>query len=120
MKPTIHGTHFGTIAIEGETYPHDVVIRLDGRIEKRKKKLSKRVYGTSHLVSLDEARHMWDEGATLLVVGSGQYGALGLSPEASTFFEQSACQVEVAHTSDAIEVFNAAPEGVIGLFHVTC
>jgi hypothetical protein len=120
MKPTIQGTHFGTIAIGGETYPHDIIIRLDGRVEKRKKKLSKRVYGTSHLVSLDEARHVWEEGAILLVVGSGQYGALGLSPEASAFLERGACQVEVAPTPDAIEVFNDAPEGTIGLFHVTC
>lgn len=33
-----------------------MLIRLDGKVKKRKKKLSKAVYGTSHLVSLEEAK----------------------------------------------------------------
>ena len=49
---TIDRTSFGDITIDGQTYDHDVLIRLDGSIEKRKKKLSKKQYGTSHVVSL--------------------------------------------------------------------
>lgn len=52
----IEGTSFGNITIDGKTYDHDVVIRLDGNIVKRKKKLSKKLYGTSHMVSKDEAK----------------------------------------------------------------
>ena len=48
MKPTIDGTEFGSITISGELYEHDVLIRLSGKVKKRKKKLSKAVYGTSH------------------------------------------------------------------------
>jgi hypothetical protein len=36
-----------------ETYEHDVVIRLSDKVIKRKKELSKRLYGTSHTVSKD-------------------------------------------------------------------
>ena len=50
----IEGTTFGTITIDGKTYEHDVVIRLSGEIVKRKKKLSKKYYGTSHVLSKDE------------------------------------------------------------------
>jgi hypothetical protein len=46
---TIDSTTFGTITIDGKTYEHDVVVRLSGEIVKRKKKLSKRLYGTSHV-----------------------------------------------------------------------
>ena len=42
----IERTAFGTITIDGKTYDHDVVIRLSGEIVKRKKKLSKKYYGT--------------------------------------------------------------------------
>jgi hypothetical protein len=42
----IEGTTFGTITIAGKTYDHDVVIRLSGEVMKRKKKLSKKYYGT--------------------------------------------------------------------------
>lgn len=49
----MEGTQFGSITIDGTTYNHDVVIRLSGEVGKRKKKLSKREYGTSHY-SLEE------------------------------------------------------------------
>ena len=33
--------------MDGKTYEHDVVVRLTGEVVKRKKKLSKKYYGTS-------------------------------------------------------------------------
>ena len=52
MKPHINDTSFGSITIAHEEHEHDVIIRLNGEVEKRKKKLSKALYGTSHIVSL--------------------------------------------------------------------
>ena len=49
----IDNTVFGSITIDGQTYSHDVIIRLSGKVEKRKKKLSKKIFGTSHTISLD-------------------------------------------------------------------
>src|SRR5208337_721677 len=40
-------TEFGSITIEGKTYDHDVIVRLSGKVEKRRKRLSKAQYGTS-------------------------------------------------------------------------
>lgn len=73
MKPVIDYTEFGCISIDGQRYEHDVVIRLDGSVEKRKKNLSKEKYGTSHRVSLDEAHHLYEAGAERMIVGAGQY-----------------------------------------------
>jgi excisionase family DNA binding protein len=39
MRPSIEGTEFGSITISGERYEHDVVIRLSGKVKKRKKKI---------------------------------------------------------------------------------
>jgi hypothetical protein len=58
----IESTTFGTITIDGKTYEHDVVIRLSGEVMKRKKKLSKKYYGTSHVLSKDEAKFVFERG----------------------------------------------------------
>lgn len=57
------------------------------KVKKRKKKLSKEQYGTSHTVSLAEAEHIFDESAERLIIGSGQYGNVKLSDEAERYFK---------------------------------
>ncbi len=116
----IDGTEFGSITIDGETYPHDVLIRLSGKIRRRKKKLSKKHYGTSHILSLEEAEFVFENGCRLLVVGTGQNGTLHLSPEAEEFFAGRGCEVLAEPTPRAIALFNKTRGGKIGLFHVTC
>src|SRR5215471_3109182 len=69
----IDSTQFGSITIDGETYRHDVVVRLSGKVEKRKKKLSKKIFGTSHVMSRPEAEFVYEKGSDLLVLGTGQY-----------------------------------------------
>ena len=74
MKPEITRTGFGYIEIDRSKINHDIFIRLSGEIKKRKKKLSKAVYGTSHKISLEEAKHIFQDGAERLIIGSGQFG----------------------------------------------
>jgi hypothetical protein len=116
----IQGTEFGSITVGGKTYDHDIVVRLCGDVVKRKKKLSKRVYGTSHTVSRDEARFVYEPGCKELIFGTGQYGNAALSPEAAAYFEKHGCRVVARPTPRAIETFNACRKRKIGLFHVTC
>jgi hypothetical protein len=78
----IENTAFGTITMEGKTDERDVVVRLSGEVVKRKKKLSKKYYGTSHILSKDEAKFVFEKGCEQLIVGSGQIGNVRLSPEA--------------------------------------
>jgi hypothetical protein len=119
MKPRIDDTKFGWIIIEGTVCEHDVIIRLNGQVEKRKKKLSKAVYGTSHIISLDEAEYIYEEGAGRLVIGTGQQGMVKLSNEAAEYLRKK-CQVELLPTPKAIRVWNEAEGTVIGMFHITC
>lgn len=121
MKPEINKTKFGSITIAGEKYQHDVLIRLNGKVEKRKKKLSKEVFGTSHTISLAEAEHVYENGARWLLIGSGQTGLVELSPEAAAFFQGKGCRIELLPTPDALKRWNETKEEAgIGLFHVTC
>ena len=116
----IDSTTFGTITIDGKTYDHDVVVRLSGEVVKRKKKLSKKLYGTSHVLSKDEAKFLFEKGCNQVVVGSGQYGNVHLSPEAEAYFERKGCAVLLKPTPEAIRMFNRSRARRIGLFHVTC
>ena len=116
----IEGTTFGTITIDGKTYEHDVIIRLSGEVVKRKKKLSKKFYGTSHVLSKEEAKFVFERGCDELIVGSGQMGNVRLSPEAEAYFKKKDCKVLLQPTPDAIQVFNETHAKKIGLFHVTC
>jgi hypothetical protein len=116
----IDDTTFGTITIDGKTYDHDVIIRLSGEIVKRKKKLSKKHYGTSHVLSKDEAKFVFETGCEQLILGSGQLGNVRLSPEAATYFAKKGCKVLLQPTPQAIRVFNRSHANKIGLFHVTC
>ena len=120
MKPKIDETSFGSITIEGKAFEYDVLIRLNGEIEKRKKKLSKALYGTSHILSLNEAKFVYEKGTERLIIGSGQDDNVKLSNEAADYFERKHCQVDLSPTPGAIEIWNKAEGDVIGLFHVTC
>jgi hypothetical protein len=118
----IDSTDFGSITIDGITYAHDILIHMSGEVVKRKKKLSKKYYGTSHTISLEEAEFIYEKGCDTLVLGAGQYGNVRVSPEAAEFFEHHGCRVILEPTPDAIETYNKTrgKAKAIGLFHVTC
>lgn len=120
MKPTINKTKFGSITIEGKKYKHDIYISLDGTISKRKKKLSKNIYGTSHTISLDEIQYFFEDKAESIVIGTGQYGVAKLSFEANEFLKSKNCRPRLHPTPDAMDTWNKGEGRWIGLFHVTC
>src|SRR6202011_2770224 len=104
----IESTTFGAITIDGTTYQHDVVVRLSGEVVKRKKRLSKKLYGTSHVLSKDEAKFLFEKGCDRVVIGSGQMGNVHLSPEAEAYFERKGCEVLLKSTPRGIRMFNRA------------
>jgi hypothetical protein len=120
MRPRIDRTQFGSVTIDGKVFDHDVLIRLGGQVEKRKKKLSKAVYGTSHTISLAEARHVYQPGAARLLISAGQDGTVALSQEAAAYFARHRYQVKLLPTPKVIPVWNQAQGAVIGLLHMTC
>lgn len=120
MKRKTEATSFGSITIDGQKFDHDVLIRLNGRIQKRKKKLSKMLYGTSHKISLAEAEFIYEDGAQTLLIGTGQFDQVRLSDEAREYFEGRGLAVVASATPEAIGQWNEIQGDTIGLFHVTC
>lgn len=120
MKPKINSTSFGSITVKGKTFEYDVLIRLGGQIEKRRKKLSKKVYGTSHKISLAEAKYIYEKGAEKIVIGTGQTGYVELSKKARNFFGEKDLKAKLLRTPKAIKLWNKSKGKTIAMFHVTC
>ena len=120
MRPTIDRTELGSITIEGVVFEHDVVLSPRGKIKKRKKRLLRAIHGTSHVISLDEAKHVYSEGAERLIIGSGQYGMVSLSDEAVDYLWWKNRPIDLVPTDQAIRLWNQTRGETIGLFHVTC
>jgi hypothetical protein len=83
----IQGTQFGPITIGGKPFD-DVLILPGGEVGKRKEKLSKAVYGSSHTISLAEAEYVYEQCGQpeTLIVGAGHNGMVHLSSDAERFF----------------------------------
>jgi hypothetical protein len=120
MKPKINSTSFGSITVKGKSFEYDILIRLDGQVEKRKKKLSKKLYGTSHKISLAEAKYIYENGAEKLIMGTGQTGYVELSKKAKKFFEEKDIKTKLLPTPEAIKLWNKSKGKNIAMFHVTC
>ena len=120
MGPKIEVATFGRITVNGESFDHDIVIGLSGEITKRKKKLSKQVFGTSHIISCEEVEQIFEEGCKTLIIGAGLYGQVKLSEDAQKFLNERGVECILQPTVDAMKKFNLIEGAKIGLFHVTC
>ena len=89
-------------------------------VEKRNKKLSKKIFGNSHTFSKAEAEQAYEEGAATIVIGSGHFGELRLSDEARIYFREKKIEVLLMNTKKAVVKYNQSEGKVIGLFHTTC
>lgn len=120
MKTKINSTSFGSVTVKKKLFNHDIIIRLDGQVEKRRKKLSKEVYGTSHKISLAEAKYIYEKEVENLIIGTGQTGYVELSKKAEKYFRKKDCKVKLLPTPKAIQIWNKSKGKTIAMFHVTC
>ena len=120
MEPHITCVRFGTITVAGQPIKHDIVITHDGRIKRREKDLSKRQYGTSHILSLAEIKATLDDGVDTLIVGTGLFGRVRLASDARAYLEQRGCNVKLRPIGRAVRLWNGSQGKITGLFHITC
>lgn len=111
---------FGRIVIDGKAYDHDVVVYPSGRVEKRKKWISKGKHGTSHKLDPEELREYLKEDFDVLLVGTGMYGMLSLLPESRELVRGK--EIIEKPTPEALEYFEEfrGRKRVLAIFHVTC
>jgi len=118
--PVIQSIEFGRITIDGETYTRDLYIHADGTIKKRKKKLARELYGTSHSVGPEELKKFRKRNPEILIIGSGHQGALELTKEGRKFLENARIDFEILPSSKAVRFYNASGKRKSLLIHLTC
>jgi hypothetical protein len=109
---------FGSVRIDGEMYPHDVVVDR-GRARKRKKRLSKpyrSVFGHTPL-SVDEDIP-WN--CRRLVVGTGANGALPVMDQVKKEAARRGVELITLPTPEAIRELNTESTETNAILHVTC
>ncbi|MCY1291659.1 hypothetical protein D9M68_559020 [compost metagenome] len=108
---------FGSISIDGVTYPHDVVI-AHGEVRKRRKKPSKKFRDAfGHTPLSIEEEIPWD--CRRLVIGTGT-GALPVMPEVRREAERRGIELIVMPTADAIEKLQEEQKHTNAILHLTC
>lgn len=111
---------FGRISVNEKEYSHDIVIYPSGKVERRKKWISKEKYGTSHKLDPEELKEYLKEDFEVLVVGTGIYGMLSLLPESKKLIEGK--EIIERPTPEAAQLFNELREKkkTLAIFHITC
>lgn len=108
---------FGSIRIDGVTYPHDVLIDR-GQVRKRKKKASKKfreAFGHTPLSIEEEIP--WK--CRTLVIGTGT-GALPIMEEVRAEARRRKVKLLVLETAQAIRTLEQTAEETNAILHVTC
>jgi hypothetical protein len=118
--PTITGTQFGAITLGKETYDKDIYIRADGTVQKRKKKLAKQAYGTSHKIGPDELKKLCKGGPEIVFIGTGQQGLAELTEEGRRYLEKHGIDYAAMPTPDVIASYNKCRQPKAALIHITC
>jgi hypothetical protein len=116
----IVGTSFGEITIGKTTYETDVYILTHGEVKRRKQKIAKEIYGTSHKIGPAELKQICKGSPKKVFIGTGQSGTVELTPEGREFLEEHGVEFFAAPTPDVIGAYNKFTKSKAALIHVTC
>lgn len=108
---------FGMVKYDEKEYNHDIIVHVDGSVTARKKEISRRKYGTSHILAEEEIEPLLHERPDVIIVGSGVHGALRLGEISIE------TNIIVLPTCKAAREYNRLKEGgkkVVAIVHVTC
>ena len=110
---------FGEIEIEGRRYTLDIVIEA-GRVEKRRKKPSKRYRSEfGHTPLSIKERIPW--GGSRLIVGTGESGSLPIMPAVWAEAERRGIEIVAAPTDEALRLLcDVDAKDAYAIVHVTC
>ena len=108
---------FGMVKYDEKEYNHDIIVHVDGSVTARKKEISRRKYGTSHIMAEEEIKPLLHEEPDVIIVGSGVHGALRLGEISMK------ADIIVSPTCKAVREYNQLKEEgkrVAAIVHVTC
>ncbi|MGI5819946.1 MAG: ROK family protein [Armatimonadota bacterium] len=118
--PRIDSVAFGSVTVDGDRLDHDIHIRADGTLKRRKKKWARTDWGTSHIIGPRELKKALKKGPESLIIGEGFDGMVRLADEGREMLEQRGVRWRILPTPDAVEAWNDAEGRRALILHVTC
>ncbi len=109
---------FGVMVINGKRYASDVIVFPEKIIDGWWRREGHKVY-TEDLKEILEHKPKLE----VLVVGTGYYGLVKISPEASEALKSHGIELVAQPTGEAYQTFNKllkSNKRVAGAFHLTC
>jgi len=111
----IEAYSFGRMVIEGKEYTSDLIVypdRVDAGWWREE----------GHLLKPVDLKEVLTVSPRVLVVGTGCYGVMKISPELPRYLEERGIELIARPTSEAVLLFNQLSEKkqVVGAFHLTC
>lgn len=119
--PHIDSTNFGSVTVDGKKY-HQVLIVGDDIFERDYERLKKE-FDTSHVIPDWEVEKLLENQPEVIVVATGQDGALKVSDETRKKLAANGARVVSEATPKAVEVYNRYTKenkSVNALIHTTC
>jgi hypothetical protein len=112
----INSTEFGSIIIDGKTYPNDVIVTWDGEIKEI-------ITAERHLFGMKEFDEIVKKIPELIIIGTGDSKLMKVSDEVKATCLQKRIELIEIISKDAIIKFNeniSNGKKVVAFIHVTC
>jgi hypothetical protein len=112
----INSTEFGSIVIDGKTYPNDVIVAWDGEIKEI-------ITSERHLLGMKEFDEMVKKIPEMIIIGTGDSRLMKVSDEFKSTCLQKRIELIEIISKDAIVKFNENINNgkkVVAFIHVTC
>ena len=114
----IESYKFGVIVINGKKYTSDIIVFPEHVIDGWWRKEGHRL----HVEDIEEIlKH--EPKPKVLIVGTGYYGLVKISPEVENTLESHGIKLVAQPTREACQTFNKnlkSGKRVVGAFHLTC
>ncbi len=111
---------FGFVKVFGHKFEHDIIVHVDGRVTKRKKKKSKPLkplYGHTPL-SENELDFLKEEKPQVVYVGTGYEAALPITDAAKKILRKY--ETVIRPTPEIIDRMELEKRAMAAIIHVTC
>jgi glucokinase len=116
--PQIDWIGEGEVQVNGKRYVQDIIVRADGSVKKRGKKISVKAHGSGHLVGVEEVKSVCRGEPRKLIVGNGSEELLEVGPDAVKWLKKQGIVLIYKSSPQAIEDYRLSRGPRALLLHV--
>jgi glucokinase len=106
--PIIEWLGESEVSVNGKRYTNDFIVRTDGSVHGRRKRLSRHEIGTHHGLGISEIKNVCKGRPHLLIVGEGSGGSFRIAADARSWLEEHGIRLAVYPTRDAVSEYRSS------------